>query len=69
MQASIIKQRADTIREQFHRDFLNPLCPIYAREFLEISPIAMTRQDLEVSDIVLHVLFSLEFDSIYTMRI
>ncbi|KIJ62446.1 hypothetical protein HYDPIDRAFT_30409 [Hydnomerulius pinastri MD-312] len=34
---------------KLHRDFLPPLNPVYASEFLRIAPIAMTHEDLESS--------------------
>ncbi|KAF9527481.1 hypothetical protein CPB83DRAFT_398001 [Crepidotus variabilis] len=33
---------------KFHRDFLGPLLPVYAHEYLYLSPHAMARDDLEV---------------------
>ena len=33
---------------KFHRDFLNPLTPIYSRDFLVIAPHPMSHDDFEV---------------------
>jgi hypothetical protein len=33
---------------QFHRDFLAPLYPVYALDFLSLAPHAMAYDDLEV---------------------
>lgn len=33
---------------KFHRDFLDPLLPVYAHEYLALSPHGMSYDDLEV---------------------
>lgn len=33
---------------KFHRDFLEPLLPVYAHEYLALSPHGMSYDDLEV---------------------
>lgn len=33
---------------KFHRDFLNPLSPIYSRDFLVVAPHPMSHDDFEV---------------------
>ena len=41
---------------KFHRDFLDPLLPVYAQEYLALSPHGMSYDDLEVAASLIHLI-------------
>ena len=53
---------------QFHRDFLNPLLPVYAYEYEELAPHCLSYEDLEVDVLSSSILSQTDFMFFFAHR-